>query len=176
MKIKNLIYVMLCICVAMIMSGCRNNQHGNLTPTPTVMPTPTRVEGDVTILPPEYREVTIYSISPNSLEKMAVTVLMIEVTPESIVEEVVSAMKDEAFFIGINEVIPQKDTVIVDFKANTPPVVDVGASVEGTILDAIGQSILDNLPEYSGVIFRIEGKAYETGHFEMGIDEVYIRR
>jgi len=107
---------------------------------------------------------------------MAVTVLMSEVTIDSIVEEVVSAMKDEAFFIGINDVFLQGDMVVVDFRADTAPVIDVGSSVEGTILDAIGQSILDNLSECAGVIFRIEGGPYETGHFEMGIDEVYIRR
>lgn len=178
MKIKNLIYVMLCICVAVMMSGCRNNQHGDLTPTPTPtnLPTPTAGESNITIAPPENIEVTIYTINANTLEKVAVSVLMADVTPESIVAEVVSAMRDGAFFIGINDVIPQGDNVIVDFKSNTPPVVDVGASVEGVILDAIGQSILDNLPEYSGVIFRIEGGPYHTGHIELGIDEIYIRR
>ena len=95
---------------------------------------------------------------------------------KSFIEEVVSAMKDEAFFIGVNDVFLQGDMVVVDFRADAAPVIDVGSSVEGTILDAIGQSILDNLSECSGVIFRIEGGPYETGHFEMGIDEVYIRR
>ncbi len=178
MKIKNLVYVMLCICVAIVMSGCNNERSGEITPTPTpsLVPSPTLSESNITIAPPENLEVTIYSINATTLEKMAVSVLMSEVTPESIVAEVVSAMRDGAFFVGINEVIPQGDTVIVDFKSTTPPVIDVGASVEGTILDVIAQSIIDNLPQYSKVIYRIEGNAYSTGHIEMGYDEVYIER
>lgn len=175
MKIKNLIYLVLCICVATLMSGCNGGGGDDLTPTPTPIAGPDN-GSEVTIIPPENIEVTIYSIDPSSLEKMAVEVLISEVTPEAIVEEVVSAMRDEAFYIGVNDVILEDKMVIVDFKADTPPVIDVGASVEGMILDAFGQSILDNLPDCTGVIFRIEGKAYETGHIEMGIDEVYIRR
>ena len=180
MKLKKLIYGMICICVIFAVSGCRQNTPGTeSTPTPTQTlkmteaPTP---GGDTTIVPPKTTEVTIYSLHPSTLEKMAISVLMTEVTPETIVQEVVAAMRDGAFFIGINDVIPKGDTVIVDFKADAPPVIDVGSSVEGTILDAIGQSIIDNLPAYSKVIFRIEGDAYVTGHFELGIDEVYIRR
>lgn len=178
MKFKNLIYVMLCICVAFLMSGCNGGGQGKLTPTPTptVVPTPTGAAHNITIAPPENMEVTIYSISSNTLEKKAISVLMSEVTAKSIVDEVVSAMKDEAFFVGINDVIPQGDTVIVDFKSTTPPVTDVGASVEGTILDVIAQSIIDNLSQYSKVIFRIEGMAYQTGHIEMGYDEIYMER
>lgn len=175
MKIKNLIYLMLCICVATLMSGCNGGGADDTTPTPTPV-MGTDIGSEVTIIPPENIEVTIYSIDPSSLEKVAIEVLIGEVTPEAIVEEVVSAMRDEAFYIGVNDVVLKDNMVIVDFKADTPPVIDVGASVEGMILDAFGQSILDNLPDCAGVIFRIEGKAYETGHIEMGIDEVYIRR
>jgi len=177
MKLKNVVYIMLCICVAVIMSGCNNEGKKNPTPTPTptiMQQNPNHTE--VTIAPPENMEITIYTIDPDSCENVAVSVLMSEITPELIVDEVVSAMQDGGFLVEVNQVIPDKDIVIVDFKSDAPPVIDVGASVEGTILDAIGKSILDNLPEYSKIIYRIEGKAYVTGHFELGIDEVYIGR
>lgn len=170
MKLKNLLYIALCICIASVMSACSGPSEGK---TPGE-PTPGITSG--TTLPLQYEEVTIYSIDSVSLEKVAITVLMNEVTPELIVEQVVSAMKDDAFYVEVNDVILKDDAVIVDFKADAPPVVGVGAGVEGAILDAIGQSILDNLSEYSKIIYRIEGGAYETGHFELGIDEVYIGR
>ena len=55
MKFKNLIYVMLCICVAFLMSGCNGGRQGKLTPTPTptVVPTPTGAAHNITIAPPE---------------------------------------------------------------------------------------------------------------------------
>ena len=179
MKLKNVIYIMLCLCVAVIMSGCNSSGKNNPTPTPTTTPVakdPNNGTQDVTIAPPENMEITIYSIDSDSCEKVAVSVLMSEVTPEYIVDEVVSAMQDEGFLVEVDAVIPERDTVIVSFKADAPPVTDVGASVEGTILDAIGQSILDNMSVYSKIIYRIEGGAYVTGHFELGIDEVYIGR
>lgn len=180
MKIKNLIYIMLCICAASLVSGCgrQENIDPALTPTSEVTPTPLNEDNPTgrPIAPPQNKEVMIYSINADTLEKTAVTVLMSEVTAELIVEEVVSAMRDAAFFVGINEVIPKEDTVIVDFRSDAPPVTDVGASIEGSILDAIAQSIIDNLPQYSKVIYHIEGKAYATGHFEMKQDEVYMER
>lgn len=177
MKLKNVIYIMLCICVAVIMSGCNPAEEKKIsTPTPTMVAAQPNTNHEVTIAPPDNQEITIYSIDPDSCEKVAVSVLMSEVTPELIVEEVVSAMQDGGFLVEVNKVIPEENTVIVDFKSDAPPVIDVGASVEGTILDAIGQSILDNLSEYSKIIYRIEGGAYVTGHFELGIDEVYIGR
>ncbi len=180
MKIKNLIYVMLCICAASLLSGCGRweSENPDLTPTSEATPTPLKEENPTgqPIEPPQNKEVMIYSINADTLEKTAVTVLMSEVTAELIVEEVVSAMKDAAFFVGINDVILQEDTVIVDFRSDAPPVADVGASIEGSILDAIAQSIIDNLPQYSKVIYHIEGNAYVTGHFEMKQDEIYMER
>ena len=80
MKIKNIIYAMLCICVAFVISGCGKNTNDTLTPTgspevtATVVPTviPSQSE-QITIAPPENFEITIYTLSPDSLEKEAVT-------------------------------------------------------------------------------------------------------
>lgn len=185
MQKKNFIYAALCVCVAVLLSGC--GSPGTKVEEPTITPTPTavvmsNVSGDTkepTVAPLESLEITIYTLNPENLEKEAVAVLVeveSELTPELIVEQVVDAMEEEGFFIGIREIIMDGDSVIVDFSSDAAPVCDVGASVEGAILDIIGQSILDNLTQCKKIIYRIEGGAYQTGHLEFEYDEVYIGR
>lgn len=183
MQKKNIMYVMLCLCVAVLVSGCsleREQDEVEVTVTPSISKslsqTPSKEKP--TIAPPANMEVTIYTLDSDSLEKEAVTVLMLEseLNAEVIVEHVVAAMEDSGFYIGINEIFTQEDAVIVDFAEDAAPVCGVGASVEGSILDIIGQSILDNLLDCKKIIYRIEGKAYQTGHLEFEFDEVYIGR
>ena len=187
MKIKNVIYTMLCICIAFIISGCGNNTHGNTTPTntpaatETVAPTavPTQGQQEITIAPLENKEITIYTLNPDSLEKEAVTVLVTvndELTPEVIVEQVIEAMEDEGFYIGVNDIIIEGESVRIDFKSDAAPVIDVGASVEGSIIDILAQSILDNLSQYKKIYISIEGGPYHSGHLEFELDDVYLGR
>ena len=188
MRMKNLIYVMLCICVAFVISGCGKNtvDQGGISPTQTPLASatvpatvPNGTEDNPTIAPPENMEVIIYTLNPDSLEKEAVTVLVTvedELTPELIVEQVVAAMEDEGFYLGINDIIIENDSVRIDFKSNAVPVIDVGASVEGSIIDILAQSILDNLPQYKKIYISIEGGAYRSGHLEFELDDVYLGR
>ena len=187
MKNKHLIYVMLCICVTMVTSGCGNNVHGNKnsnnTPAVTAVAVPTAVptlaEKEPTIAPPENFEVTIYTLNSDSLEKEAVTVLVTaneELTPEFIVEQVIDAMEGEGFYVGINNIVTEGESVRIDFKSDSAPVIDVGASVEGSIIDILAQSILDNLPQYKKIYISIEGGPYHSGHMEFELDEVYLGR
>ena len=188
MKIKNFVYAMLCICVAFVISGCGKNTQGSApTPSPspevtaTIAPTavPTIAEKEPTIAPPENFEITIYTLNPDSLEKEAVTVLVTadeELTPEFIVEQVIDAMEDEGFYIGVNDIIIEGESVRIDFKSDVAPVIDVGASVEGSIIDILAQSILDNLSQYKKIYISIEGGPYYTGHIEFELDEVYLGR
>lgn len=193
---KNFIYVMLCICVAFIVSGCgkENNSQENTTVTPA--PTNAEITGgsvaanntptgtpavtkEPTIAPLENLEITIYTLNPDSLEKEAVTVLVTvedELTPELILEQVVDAMEDEGFYLGINDIIIDGDSVRIDFKSDAVPVIDVGASVEGSIIDILAQSILDNLPQYKKIYISIEGGPYHSGHLELELDDVYLGR
>ncbi len=186
MKIKNIIYAMLCICVAFVISGCGKNTQGSAPtdipePTQTLAPTaaPTKAEQEITIAPPENLEITIYTLNPDTLEKEAVSVLVTvedELTPELIVEQVVDAMEDEGFFIGVNDIIIDGESIRIDFKSDAAPVLDVGASVEGSIIDVLAQSILDNLPQYKKIYISIEGGPYHSGHLEFELDDVYLGR
>ncbi len=191
MQKKNFIYAVLCICVAFLVSGCgkkeNNPPQNTVTPTVTVSasvgigateatPAPDEIP---TVAPPENKEITIYVIDSEIIEKEAVTVLVdaqTELTPEFIVEQVVTAMEDIGFIIGINDIIIEGDSVRIDYRNDTAPVCAVGSTAEGLILDIIGQSILDNLPQYKKIYVSVMGEKYSSGHFEFELDEVYIGR
>jgi len=188
MKKKNMFYIMLCLCVALFFSACAEEKEQ--TPSATLSPgvtalantvTPTTVpqKDTPTIAPLENLEITIYTLNSDTLEKEAVTVLVTvedELTPELIVEQVVDALEDEGFYLGINNIIPENNSVRIDFKSDAAPVIDVGASVEGSIIDILAQSILDNLPQYKKIYISIEGGPYHSGHLEFELDEVYLGR
>lgn len=187
MRKKNFIYVMLCLCVAFWFSGCgKESEHKNdITETPgvtsgIVQNVISEVPTDKpTIVPLENLEVTIYTLNSDSLEKEAVTVLITgedELTPEGILEQVVDAMEEEGFYLGINDIIIDNESVRIDFKSDAAPVVNVGAAVEGTILDILAQSVLDNLPQYKKIYISIEGGPYQSGHLEFELDDVYLGR
>lgn len=99
-----------------------------------------------------------------------------ELTPELIMEQVVDAMEDEFFYIEIDGITTEDKHIVISFCKESIPVCNVGAETESAMLDAIGQSLLDNLPAYSGVIYRVEGGAYESGHINLGMNEVFISR
>ena len=191
MQKKNLIYIMLCLFVAFAISGCGKKNTVTVTPTevplqtkPLVTVTPDVSAGqntvdDPTIAPLENLEITIYTLNSDTLEKEAVSVLVTiedELTPEFIAEQVVDAMEDEGFYLGINNIIPEGDSVRLDFKSDAAPVIDVGASVEGSIIDVLAQSILDNMPQYKKIYISIEGGPYHSGHLEYELDDVYLGR
>lgn len=190
MQKKNIIYVMLCLAVAVLISGCGSAGTGKEKVTGTSVPTVpvatvtlpplSGTDGEPTIAPLKNIEVSIYTLNPATLEKQAVTVLAAdkhELTPDFIVEQVVASMEDEGFYLGINGItLVDKDGVRIDFQSDAAPVTNVGASVEGSIIDCLAQSILDNLPQYKKIYISIDGGAYQSGHLELDLDEVYLGR
>ncbi|HHU74107.1 MAG TPA: hypothetical protein GXZ28_05695 [Clostridiales bacterium] len=139
--------------------------------TEEAKPTPTPIQ------PIANRELMIYSIDVASGDKKTVTALVLEnqeITPEVIVDLVVEALADESISIGIEKVSTEGDAVIVSFFSDQAPVINLGSGYEGAVLDVIAQSLIDNLDDYGKVIYRVEGKAYVSGHIELGIDEVYL--
>ena len=98
-----------------------------------------------------------------------------EITPQLVIDTVIESLADHSIMIGVKDVTTKDDIVIVNFeKDKTPEKNNMGDSYESAILDAIAQSLIDNLKDYNKVIFRIDDKAYVSGVFEKGIDEVYL--
>lgn len=119
-------------------------------------------------------EVNIYGINDTTLESEPVKGMIEgEVTAESIVLAVVKDFEEHSLKIGIDSVTAEGTTVIVSFKKDMAPLVQVGTDVEVTILNCISDSLLDNLDDCSAVIFQAEGEAYESGHLYYEKDEVY---
>lgn len=127
------------------------------------------------------QELPIYTVDTQggSGNIMPVTALVpgdSELTPEFIVDKVVESLADQSIKIGIDSVTTKKNAVIVSFIKKEAPYQNMGSEYEINILNAFAQSLIDNLKDCEKVIFRIEGKAYESGSLEYGIDEPYMEK
>lgn len=150
----------------LIESGDNTEDKNNVIPTPNISLMNTK-------------EIFIYSMNANSTQKEAITALIpedTEITPVLIVDMVEDAMADASFIIGIDSVDTDGDSVIVSFLNNQPPVVNVSKEVETSILDAIAQSLLDNLTDYNKVIFRIMGDSYQTDNYSFDLNHIYMEK
>lgn len=146
-----------------------NSQQNNLTDDGG--PKPTEIE------PLKSSQISIYSINNETGNIESVTALVpagSSITPQLIVDLVVDAMADQSMMVGVENVSTKEDAVIVSFYANKPPSANVGSGIENAILDAFAFSLIDNIKQYKKVIYRIEGKAYISGHNEYELDEVYL--
>ena len=180
-KIGIIIGSMLVLC---ILSGCKKPPKEEITPpTPTsvlnLTMTPLPTDTPLTVAPSGSTELPIYTINGDFTELTAVTALIgegEEITEQVVCEAVIDALADNAIYVTVNEITKNGTVVIVDFEATSPPVSQVGASIEGLILDAFGQSLLDNVEGCNGVSFSVDGGDYASGHFEFSKDEIYLRR
>ena len=128
---------------------------------------------------PDLRDVCIYTISDDGTETEDIVLPVTKetiITPEYIVQLVVADMADKSYVIEVNAVSMEDDKVIVDFKKTSPPIIDVGLEVETAMLDAIAFSIIDNISECNGIIYRCEGKEYNSGNQSFEYDHIYLAR
>lgn len=200
MKNKCNLYLLttLTLCI-ILLSGCKNKvntdnagdiTNGSVTTgvaeiTPDLFESDNRKENDNDLIPTPNvtmmatKEISIYSMNASSTQKEAITALVpesTEITPNLIVEMVEDAMADASFVIGIDSVTINNDTVIVSFRDDKPPVVNVSKEAETAILDAIAQSLLDNLQDYTKVNFRILGNSYQTDNYSFDLNYIYMEK
>ena len=176
--------ILICILVLCALCGCNKPPKGDvtdptLTPELTITMTPNLTDAVLTVAPSGTTELPIYTISGDLTELTAVTALLTEgeeITEQVVTEAVVEALADSAIYVTVNYVTKNNGVVVVDFSTNSPPVSQVGASIEGLILDAFGQSLLDNVSECDAVGFSVDGGDYASGHFEFSKDDIYLRR
>ena len=141
-----------------------DDSENSNTPSPTVIQSVKNIE------------LLIYVVN-SSTDLDPVTALVpgdSDITPQLIVDTVVDSMADQSLVIGIESVTTQDDTVIISFYSNQPPLSNVGSGLENAILNALAQSITENLEDYNKGIYRVEGGPYISGHIELGVDEVYF--
>ncbi len=176
--------ILSCILVLCALCGCKKPPKEEI-PTPTVTPgftitmTPKPTDAVLTVAPLGTTELPIYTISEDKTELTAVTALLTEgeeITEQVVTDAVVAALADKLFYVTVNKVTKKDGVVTVDFAKDSPPVSQVGASIEGLILDAFGQSLLDNVTDCNAVGFSVDGGNYASGHFEFSKDDIYLRR
>ena len=160
----------------------KTNEDAAITENKILSEVPVKVKKEdsgenETVAPVANKEIPIYTFNDISLEIEPAIALVpeeTELTPELVVDMVVDSFADRSLTVGIHEIAIEDDAVIVSFLSNQAPFVNVGSSLETTILDAIAQSIIENFPGYPKVIYRVEGKKYESGHYKFGVNEVYL--
>lgn len=180
---RNRIGIIICsLLILTCIAGCGDSSEKetpsapNVTDSPIIL-TPNTGES-LTIVPSKTTELPIYTISGDLTELTAVTALVSEetITEQIVTDAVVEALEGSLIYVKVNHVSYKNSVVTVDFDATSPPVSQVGASIEGLILDAFGQSLLDNVPGCKGISFTVDGGMYSSGHFEFAPDEIYMRR
>lgn len=193
MRIKKGLLIALAITgsVFLIACGKSSDSPDSHTPSPNTSATASATASATTSAPTaspatdtnetsEEKDLPIYSINDDSLEKQDTTATVTcedgKVTAQVIVDAVVEDFQNHSIEIGIDKVTEKGNTVYVSFQYGTAPLANVGAGVESTILDCISQSLLDNLDSCSRVVFQAEGQAYCSGHYEFGEDEAYIEK
>lgn len=179
-QIQKAVCFLLC---AVFFAGCKKQTTDNVSPTPEpttgnniVLTTPT-----LKISPYVTSELPIYSISGDLSELSAVTVLLSAeetVTEQTVCNYVAEALTDSKIYVEVNGTKRNEDgtIVIVDFVTDMPPAAKVTAEVESLILDAFGQSILDNIKDCKGITYTIEGEAYSSASLSIQKGEVYMKR
>lgn len=195
---KKILLITIFLCIFMF-SGCgRNsgkddyNTNGNSTETSETKTS--KNTGSVTDKrPADQQDTNNSSPAPSSVKPVANKKLMIytineeeiepatamipeeeKITPKLIVDTVVEALEDQSISVGIKDVTSKDDTVIVSFDKDKAPIKNVGPKYETAILNAIAQSLIDNLKECHKVVYRVEGKAYKSSHISLGMNEVYL--
>ncbi len=133
------------------------------------------------IQPTNSIELPLYTVNIDTGEIEAEIALVpadTKITPDLIIEKVVESMADRSIEVGIQDVSYEDDTVIVSFYKDKAPLSEMGSAYEAAILDAIAQSVIDHRKDYNKdynkVIYRAEGKAYISGHFEFGLNDIYL--
>lgn len=168
--------------------GCSSHEDDATKVIPTIPPTaalPDFQENTVTTPTQaidfelsELVEVFYYTVNPDTYETEAVSSVIksdVANNPQMLIILIADSLEDAGYEVGIQSAALDGENVVVDFVANTCPVTGLMEEEEKAVLDAIAQSLLDNLAEQSGVVFQIMGDAYESDNFSFGPNYVYMK-
>jgi len=126
----------------------------------------------------EMKEVFYYTVNPETCETEAVSAVVngeLADEPDSLMILITESLEDAGYEIGVRSTVCDGENVVVDFDSDMYPVTGLTKEEEKAVLDAIAQSLLDNLTEQNGVVFRVMGEAYETENFSFGKYYVYMK-
>ena len=126
----------------------------------------------------EMKEIFYYTVNPETCETEAVSAVVngeLADEPDTLMMLVTDSLEDVGYEIGVRSTKLDGENVVVDFYSDMYPVTGLTREEEKAVLDAIAQSLLDNLTEQNGVVFRVMGEAYKTENFSFGQYYVYMK-
>lgn len=170
------------------LTGCgRSSEAGNASAgdgekkppsSETPVPSATKTGSDKT----ESRELKIYAINFDT-DEVEDSVVYIpadeEISVRLVADAVIAGFDNYGIEVRLNDAVEENGNAVVDFKKNEDGSGIFGETtkkVEETALNCISYSILDNIPEVQGIIFRIDGQAYKTENFSFEENYVYDTR
>lgn len=179
--------ICLLLFVLLFVTGCSSEDEADITPTSAVLPGVTEGAASVGATPTdkafeiqlsEMQEIYFYTVNPDTLETEAVSVVAksdFAEDPNNLLILIGDSLEDAGYEVGINGAVIEGENVVVDFFSDMSPVTGLTEDEEKAVLDAIAQSLLDNLAEQNGVVFRVMGEAYESENFSFGQYYVYMK-
>ncbi len=121
-------------------------------------------------------KVTYYTVDTKSLQlvqSIAAVKGGSSLEPIKVLELVADALEDSSLTISFNGAyFDRKGYCIIDFKDSIKEISKKDHNLETLILNACGQSILDNI-DLPGVIVRIDDGKYVTDQYDFDKDYVY---
>ncbi len=96
------------------------------------------------------------------------------ITPEVVLDFLLDALEDESLVLNVDSVKISDSVCIISFDDSIYDIASEGERIENSVLDAIAQSILDNVADVTGVAYRIKGDRYETVNNSFTLDSVYM--
>ena len=124
----------------------------------------------------EMETITIYSINSDTMNLIPVSVK--KESDSNSITYICSLVKEN---INIKNLEPTECTMsadkgIISFSSQGKPIKKCSEKMEKMILECFANSVLDNVEGCEQVIFRMDGKAYQSPNLSFGKNEVYASK
>lgn len=119
----------------------------------------------------------IYTVDATSESVVNQTVMLAEnteITPALIIDYITEALKDESVKLSFDGIEYSNGRCIVDFDDSILSIAKASPDLENAVLDAIAQSVLDNVDGCMEIVYRLHGQRYSTANRTFDIDYVYM--
>lgn len=186
---RRMAIVLVFVLLVCVLSGCRQKRTFHLQPStkhtlrvagstaddiddndPTV--TPVITSGAYNLIAVHY-----YSVDASNSNVKNATVMErddIEITPELILDYLIDSLADESVSLSYNSIDVNNGSVVIDFDNSIVNISETNAELEFAVLDAVAQSILDNIDGCKSITYHINGGAYKTDNLSFGFNDIYM--
>lgn len=96
------------------------------------------------------------------------------ITPQLIINYVVDSLEDESISLSLPSAELKNGRCTVCFDSSIFKIANKDSNLETAVLDAIAQSILDNVADCQQISLSIDGRDYDTANLYFGINDIYM--